>query len=115
MQKTADEMRISDWSSDVCSSDLWLDRGWLDNGPFDIGWLRPRQLFGLVGWDSLTHGTIWSLLLNVGSLFLVSARWRPGFDERLRNAPFLDPYAARPALVPGASHSGVQTIGRAHV
>src|SRR3546814_10533502 len=25
-QKTAYEMRISDWSSDVCSSDLW--RGW---------------------------------------------------------------------------------------
>src|SRR3546814_9750743 len=23
-QKTADEMRISDWSSDVCSSDLWF-------------------------------------------------------------------------------------------
>src|SRR3546814_8507673 len=33
-QKTADEMRISDWSSDVCSSDLTLVRiaqhsGWL--------------------------------------------------------------------------------------
>src|SRR3546814_1648054 len=24
-QKTAYEMRISDWSSDVCSSDLWRD------------------------------------------------------------------------------------------
>src|SRR3546814_6999830 len=24
-QKTADEMRISDWSSDVCSSDLGID------------------------------------------------------------------------------------------
>src|SRR3546814_7542093 len=24
-QKTTDEMRISDWSSDVCSSDLWPD------------------------------------------------------------------------------------------
>src|SRR3546814_10430155 len=24
-QKTAYEMRISDWSSDVCSSDLWID------------------------------------------------------------------------------------------
>src|SRR3546814_13933697 len=59
----------------------WLDRGWLDNGPFDIGWLRPRQLFGLVGWDSLTHGTVWSLLPNVGSLFLVSARRPPGFDS----------------------------------
>src|SRR3546814_1323516 len=25
-QKTAYELRISDWSSDVCSSDLWCDR-----------------------------------------------------------------------------------------
>src|SRR3546814_5571927 len=25
-QKTAYEVRISDWSSDVCSSDLWVDR-----------------------------------------------------------------------------------------
>src|SRR3546814_11808706 len=25
-QKTAYEMRISDWSSDVCSSDLWAER-----------------------------------------------------------------------------------------
>jgi Na+/proline symporter/signal transduction histidine kinase len=86
----------------------WFGHAWIERGPFDIGWLRPRQLFGLVGWDPLTHGTFWSLLLNVGALFLVSARWRPGFDERLRNAPFLDPYSARPALVPGASHSGVQ-------
>src|SRR3546814_5799191 len=33
-QKTAYEMRISDWSSDVCSSDLWAEvwlegRGWV--------------------------------------------------------------------------------------
>src|SRR3546814_3385137 len=27
-QKTADEMRISDWSSDVCSSDLLRPRNW---------------------------------------------------------------------------------------
>src|SRR3546814_2927254 len=27
-QKTAYEMRISDWSSDVCSSDLWQRRAW---------------------------------------------------------------------------------------
>src|SRR3546814_4664942 len=26
-QKTAYEMRISDWSSDVCSSDLWRSKG----------------------------------------------------------------------------------------
>src|SRR3546814_7669892 len=28
-QKTAYEMRISDWSSDVCSSDLVSRRGWI--------------------------------------------------------------------------------------
>src|SRR3546814_2813152 len=27
-QKTAYEMRISDWSSDVCSSDLWAHLDW---------------------------------------------------------------------------------------
>src|SRR3546814_17209715 len=29
-QKTAYEMRISDWSSDVCSSDLVVDAGYTD-------------------------------------------------------------------------------------
>lgn len=77
----------------------WMDDGWMLHGPFGIEWLRPQQLFGLGGWDPLTHGTFWSLLANVGALFLVSARWRPSFEERLRTAPFLDPYASggRPA------------------
>ncbi len=79
----------------------WLATGWVEQGPFGIGWLRPRQLFGIEGWDPLTHGTFWSLLLNIGVLMVVSARWRPGLEERLRAAPFLDPYAQRRAL--GAS------------
>src|SRR3546814_4643920 len=45
-QKTAYEMRISDWSSDVCSSDLRtgarlvLDVGWLERPPAH---LTPRR------------------------------------------------------------------------
>ncbi len=85
----------------------WIDDAWLVHGPFGIGWLRPEQVFGLSGWDALTHGTFWSLLLNVGALMLVSARWRPGFDERLRAAPFLDPYAERQALAAGSWPGGV--------
>ncbi len=85
----------------------WFDSAWLLRGPFDIAWLRPRQLFGLFGWDALTHGTFWALLVNIGALFLVSARWRPGFEERLRSAPFLDPYATRQTLASGESYSGV--------
>src|SRR3546814_8515873 len=44
-QKTAYEMRISDWSSDVCSSDLppqRLDRGRGEWAP-RIGLFRPRR------------------------------------------------------------------------
>ena len=76
----------------------WLDAAWLATGPLGIDWLRPQQLFGLSGWDPLTHGTVWSLLANIATLLLVSMRWRPSLDERLRAAPFLDPYAEQRSL-----------------
>lgn len=79
----------------------WFPSAWLETGPFGIHWLAPRQLFGLVGWDPLTHGTFWSLLLNSSVMMLVSARWRPSVDDRLRMAPFLDPYSQRRALNTG--------------
>ena len=81
------------------SASGWLGPEWLQTGPYGIPWLRPQQLFNLTGWDPLTHGTFWSLLLNTAVMMLVSARWRPSVDERLRIAPFLDPYAQRQALV----------------
>lgn len=76
----------------------WIDAAWLDEGPFGLRWLRPQQLFGLTGWDPLTHGTFWSLLVNAFTMMVVSARWRPGVAERLRAAPFLEPYAQRPVV-----------------
>src|SRR3546814_8575052 len=50
MQKTAYEMRISDWSSDVCSSDLAMASGlaWYCN--FDGVWPHlPRDAFMAAG------------------------------------------------------------------
>src|SRR3546814_230088 len=41
-QKTADELRMSDWSSDVCSSDLDDDVV----GPVDGGWTGARATLG---------------------------------------------------------------------
>lgn len=76
----------------------WFDRAWLSEGLFGLRWLRPHQLFGVDGWDPLTHGTFWSLLFNISALLLVSARWRPGLGDRLRAEPFLNPYAKRPTL-----------------
>ncbi|MBK9495847.1 MAG: Sensory/regulatory protein RpfC [Alphaproteobacteria bacterium ADurb.BinA280] len=73
----------------------WLDRGWMDLGPGDLVWLRPHALFGLSGWDPITHGTFWSLLANIAGLLFLSLRWRPSIDERLRALPFIDPWYRR--------------------
>jgi len=64
--------------------------GWLREGPFGWDWLRPQALFHLSGWDPLTHGTFWSLLVNVGCLVYFSLRFRPSLEERLHAAMFVD-------------------------
>src|SRR3546814_942 len=45
-QKTAYEMRISDWSSDVCSSDLGSLLGHLALGPLDVAGTEVEQGLG---------------------------------------------------------------------
>lgn len=87
----------------------WIGGDWLPTGPLGIAWLRPEQLFGLVGWDGLTHGTFWSLLANIGAFLFVSARQRPRLQEQLLAAPFLDPYVRRPALGPGGWAGSVRS------
>lgn len=82
---------------------------WIAHGPFALSWLRPQQLFGLSGWDPLTHGVFWSLLFNVGGLFLVSARRRPRLQEQLLATTYLDPYAQRSPLGPGGWAGSVRS------
>ncbi len=82
---------------------------WIANGPFALSWLRPQQLFGLSGWDPLTHGVFWSLLFNLGALFLVSARRRPRLQEQLLATTYLDPYAQRSPLGPGGWAGSVRS------
>ncbi|MFZ5637329.1 MAG: NahK/ErcS family hybrid sensor histidine kinase/response regulator [Pseudomonadota bacterium] len=82
---------------------------WIAHGPFGLSWLRPQQLFGLSGWDPLTHGVFWALLFNIGALFLVSARRRPPLQDQLRAASYLDPYAQRSPLGPGGWAGSVRS------
>src|SRR3546814_5278280 len=66
-QKTAYEMRISDWSSDVCSSDLW--------GPVPVP--QGEELTFLTGLRSMT--TAGDVALQTGMaahLYLVNAPMR---------------------------------------
>lgn len=84
-----------------------FDASWLASGPLALRALRPESLFGVSGWDNITHGTFWSLLANIGAFLIVSARTRPGLQERIAATPFLDPYVSRPPLAPGGWHGQV--------
>ncbi len=50
----------------------WISADILESGPWGIGFLRPEQLFGLVGFDPVTHGVFWTLFFNVGLYVLGS-------------------------------------------
>jgi hypothetical protein len=56
----------------------------LRDGPFGIGWLRPQALFGLHGLDPLTHGTLWSLAVNLACYIGIPLFTVPGLHERLQ-------------------------------
>jgi Na+/proline symporter/signal transduction histidine kinase/ActR/RegA family two-component response regulator len=86
---------------------LGTDVQWLTTGPLGLHWLRPEGLFGVQGWDAITHGTFWSLLANVGAFLIVSARSRPSFEERLLVTPYLDPYSQRSALATDDWHGSL--------
>src|SRR3546814_7662382 len=99
-QKTAYEMRISDWSSDVCSSDLRIG-GKASDGDFD----RSRTVDGAGEYAMLSGnlvrlgcrlGSVRHRLLIDGDAFachggLVDAR-SPDHDEPVCCQPFIGLY-----------------------
>src|SRR3546814_10185867 len=63
-QKTAYELRISDWSSDVCSSDLWILRTVIISMKPAFGSTKKRAYERLLG-------TVLGGLAGVGVLLVV--------------------------------------------
>lgn len=68
----------------------------LAEGPFGIGWLRPRALFGIEGLDPLLHALFWSLLLNTAAFLGVSLFSFPGPMERLQGVAFVNIFDQAP-------------------
>ncbi len=78
----------------------WMDRGFLDHGPFGIVLLKPEQLLGLAGLDGLTHALLWSLLTNLAAYVAVSLARAPTACEASQAVLFVDaPARAGGALV----------------
>ena len=68
----------------------WLPGSLLDEGPFAIALLKPLQLFGLTGLDSISHAMIWSMIANVGAYVGVSLSASPNADEHRQASVFVD-------------------------
>jgi Na+/proline symporter/nitrogen-specific signal transduction histidine kinase len=79
----------------------WLSAGFIDSGPFGIGLLKPQALFGLTGWNEITHCLFWSLTANVLAFLAVSSRRSPNAAEAAQASAYVDAFKhGRPAGLP---------------
>ncbi len=68
----------------------WLPPEFISDGPFGIAFLKPYALFGLEGFDYLTHALFWSMLANIGGYVAVSLMSRQSALERIQATLFVD-------------------------
>jgi len=83
----------------------------LRDGPFGIAWLRPQALFGVHGLDLLTHGTLWSLAVNLACYIGIPLLTAPGLHERLQAVRFLGGASPDQALPQRALPRSGATVG----
>ncbi|MCP4350372.1 MAG: histidine kinase [Desulfobacterales bacterium] len=67
-----------------------LPQEFITEGPFGIELLKPFQLFGLQGFDHITHAVFWSMLANVSLYIGVSLFTHPRAIEHSQAALFVD-------------------------
>jgi len=68
----------------------WFGMEIVMNGPFDMGLLKPTELFGLTGLDQTTHAMIWSMVANIGAYVAVSVTGRQSAAEASQATLFVD-------------------------
>ena len=68
----------------------WLPRAFMESGPGGLDILAPLGLFGLAGWNEITHGLFWSLTANIGIFLLVSSLRAPNATEASQARTYVD-------------------------
>ena len=66
----------------------WIGKGLIEQGPFGLGFLRPRMLFGM-DLDALSHGVLWSLAANIFAYLGFSLSRLPTPIERIQATGFV--------------------------
>lgn len=75
----------------MMSGDLIPDN-FITDGLLSISWLKPTALFGVTGFDPLTHGVLWSLSANIALYVLVSRYSGLRLVDRIQASAFVDTY-----------------------
>src|SRR3546814_16195620 len=88
-------MRISDWSSDVCSSDLRLcnagaGRGAANDGAIDRGWPDPRHLRHAQSRQAAPSGAISALGQDAHRYSASLSISRSAVEQPFQNQPFIE-------------------------
>ena len=60
----------------------WVPYRLLENGPWGIELLKPEELFGLTGFNPLSHAVLWTMLFNIGLYVVGSLYAEEGDEER---------------------------------
>ncbi|MEP3244298.1 MAG: sensor histidine kinase [Sneathiella sp.] len=68
----------------------WLPISFIEDGPYGIWWLKPYALFGMEGFDRLTHALFWSMVFNIGAYWIVSLLTQQKAIERIQAKLFVD-------------------------
>lgn len=68
----------------------WLPISFIEQGLFGVNWLKPYALFGMDGFDHLTHALIWSMLGNIGGYWIISLLSHQTAIERIQAKLFVD-------------------------
>lgn len=71
----------------------WLSSDILQNGMFDIRFLKPLELFGLRGFDIYTHSLFWSLLFNLAFFLTISFFSKQSSTEQQQAEKFVEVFA----------------------
>lgn len=89
----------------------WLPTSFLEFGPMGISLLTPQALFGLSGFDEITHCLFWSLTANVGAYLIVSLYKPPNAEETAQASLFVDAMKYdRPAIGLWRGNAEVDTL-----
>ncbi len=72
----------------------WIGESFVNDGPFGFALLRPYELFGLSGLDSIAHALFWTMVVNVGLYVAVSLVTSQTIIERSQANQFVDIFRA---------------------